>query len=508
MKQSRTANSTKNIKYSIISTIISYTLSFATRTIFIYYLTTEFLGMNALITSVLSILSLVEAGLGGTFQVMLFKPLSEDNYSRVLGIVHIFRKIFRIIAVVTFLGGMAFLPIINLIIEISNFKLFSIIYLFAILGSSINYIVLPDRVLIQADQKKYVIIAIDQIGVILQYTIQILILILTQNFILYSLAQFISIVITAILKRCYSSKNYKSDSIEKLDDETKKDIKVKTYAGFMHHLGFIVNNGTDSIFISAFIGLDVAGIYSNYLLILNVIKSLLLLIFDSIYSSLGNKISTDSVDDNFILYKKTDYIGKIIVGFSAVAFFILLNPFVILWIGIDYTFPLFTMFLIVWVFYVDYNTSRKTINMFKKSTGLFEKDKYISLIEAAINIIITLILVKPLGINGILIGRIASYYLTVFWTEPLLVFKYYFNKDLTKYFFAELRNLLKISITGTILYFLVQSISLEGIVGFIIKVAIVGIIGLGLIILPTIRTKEFKFYKNEFKRLVFKKKFK
>src|SRR5690606_4412491 len=134
----------------------------------------------------------------------------------------------------------------------------------------------------------------------------------------------------------------------------------------------------------------------------------------SLYASIGNKISTDDAKENFKLFQRIDYLNKLTTGFSLICLFVLFNPFIILWIGEEFVFEDITVFLIVAVFFVDSQTYRKTANLFKNATGLFSKDKYASLIEGALNLSISLLLVNWIGINGILLGTVIAFLLTAF----------------------------------------------------------------------------------------------
>ena len=75
----RTKNSIKNITISIISQIIMTLLGFISRKVFLDNLGIDYLGVNGLLTNVLSLLALLEGGIGSSITYNLYKPLAEND---------------------------------------------------------------------------------------------------------------------------------------------------------------------------------------------------------------------------------------------------------------------------------------------------------------------------------------------------------------------------------------------------------------------------------------------
>lgn len=75
----RTQNSTRTFIFGVLCKIISIIGPFLTRTIIIYKLGTDYLGLSSLFTSVLSILNISELGIGTAITFCLYKPVAEDD---------------------------------------------------------------------------------------------------------------------------------------------------------------------------------------------------------------------------------------------------------------------------------------------------------------------------------------------------------------------------------------------------------------------------------------------
>lgn len=79
MDTSRTEYVKKNILYGYISTVISSVFSIITRTIFVYVLGAEYLGVSGLFSNVLGVLSFTELGIGSAIVFSLYKPIAEND---------------------------------------------------------------------------------------------------------------------------------------------------------------------------------------------------------------------------------------------------------------------------------------------------------------------------------------------------------------------------------------------------------------------------------------------
>ena len=99
----RVKNSIKNIYISVLIQIIVILLGFVSRKVFIDSLGSEYLGINGLLTNVLSMLSLVEGGIGASIVYNLYKPLAEDDRPKIIALVQLYKKIYWILAIVVFI---------------------------------------------------------------------------------------------------------------------------------------------------------------------------------------------------------------------------------------------------------------------------------------------------------------------------------------------------------------------------------------------------------------------
>ena len=148
----RTKNSMKNIYISILTQIIITLLGFISRKIFIDSLGTEYLGVNGLLTNVLSMLSLVEGGIGTSIVYNLYKPLSKNDESRIIALVQLYKKIYGILAIVIFGLSLTLYPFLGVLMKDGNvITSINIIYFIFVFKNMISYLNAHKWSLINAD---------------------------------------------------------------------------------------------------------------------------------------------------------------------------------------------------------------------------------------------------------------------------------------------------------------------------------------------------------------------
>jgi len=97
---SRLTNSIKNISFGLLAQVIQMVLGFVTRTVFIKYLSVEYLGVNGLFTNILTLLSLTELGITSAILYALYKPLADKDERKIAGLLNFFSKIYHTIAAI------------------------------------------------------------------------------------------------------------------------------------------------------------------------------------------------------------------------------------------------------------------------------------------------------------------------------------------------------------------------------------------------------------------------
>lgn len=294
----RLKNTLNNIAFGLGGTLITTLLGFISRTVFINTLGVTYLGVNGLMISVLSMLSLAELGVGTAITFSLYKPLAEKDTEKVNALMAFYKKFYRIIGLIIFALGLLFMLFLKYIVKdahgISNLYL---IYFIFLVDTSYTYFFSYKRTLITADQKAYLLVPFTTGFYSLMIGARIAVLILFQNYIIYLLIQLIVGLAENILINRYIDRKYtflKDKSEQRIPKSEMVVITKNVKAMFLHKLGDYAVNGTDNIIISAFVSVTVVGLYSNYLLVITAVNTFLLLIFDSATASFGNLIAQET----------------------------------------------------------------------------------------------------------------------------------------------------------------------------------------------------------------------
>lgn len=432
----RIENSIKNIFFGLSGQIISTIMGFVVRTLFIYTLGIEYLGVDGLFTSILLMLSLANLGFDTAMIYSLYKPLADKNIREIQALMHLFQKAYRIIGLVVLVIGLSLLPLLPLLMNgNTDIEHIEWIYLLFLLQSVSSYYFVHKQSIIVADQKNYIINKIHTVFIIISSLVMILLLVWLGNYIIVLSSQVIfrileNVYIAHISNKLYPYLRGKTDS--RLSNKEKRHFFSNLYSLLLYKLSGVVINGTDNIVLAMFVGVASVGMYSNYLLIISTITTLLSYLFHSITASVGNLNVTESPEKKFFIFKVLTLANFWIYGFCAICLWNLFNPFIEIWLGSKYTFSSFIVFAIVLNFFTAGMQSATTI--FRDTTGLFKIGKYRPVYAAIINIVLSVYLVGKIGIAGVFFGTVISRLCTYFWYDPYVIYKHVFQRSVLGYY--------------------------------------------------------------------------
>ncbi len=436
MEKTRTENAVLNSVFSILSKLTTVLLSFVVRTIFVRVLTKEYLGLNGLFSNIITMLSLMDLGIGIAIPYSLYKPLAEKNTDKINALMKFYKKVYNVIGITVLAIGLSITPFLNLFIkEMPDIPYIQVIYMLFVLNSAISYLYVYKQSLIQADQKNYVVTKIS-IGVaIIKSIIEIIVLVIFKNYILYLSISIIATLLQNIIisKKCEKMYPYiKEKSSGTIQKEEIKDMVKNIKSLFIYRIAMVIVNGTDNMIISKMIGLVEVGIYSNYSMVINAVNSVISQAFSSITSSIGNFIVTKDKDDAEKLFHNINFCTFYIYGICSICLIALLNPFIQWWLGEEYLLSFATTFVLGLNVYV-LGMQNVAVN-FRNAYGLFWEARYRPIATVIVNIITSIILAKWIGITGVFIGTFICRITTTTIFDPLVLYKYGFKKSSKEFF--------------------------------------------------------------------------
>lgn len=495
----RSKNSIKNVIMAFIMNIVTILVGFISQKIFINILGTEYLGLNGLFTNVISMLGIVELGLGSAIIYNLYKPIAENNKEQVKSLMSFYKISYRLIAFIITIIGLLLIPLLPFIIgETSIKENINLIYTLFLLDIVASYLLTYKRSILYANEKTYIVNIVHIGYLIVLNVVQILILYTTRNYILYLIVKIIfrileNIVLTIIANRKYEY--IKEKNAKKLDNNIKKDIFTKVKGLIYHKIGGFVVLGTDNIIISKFLGVATVGLYSNYNLIIQALSNLFAQAFSSITASVGNLLIENDTNKSYKIYRNMLFFNSWIFTFASAGLLSIIEPFVKVWIGEQYILPFGVLLALVINFYIQ--GMRKTSNTFKEAAGIFYEDRHIPILESIINIIASVILVNILGLAGVFIGTIISTFVLFFYSYPKFVYKPLFKRNYIQYLKDYVPYVSVAIISVAITYIIINNINLQNaILQIIVNLILVIIIPNIIHLIIFFKTQEFDYYKN------------
>ncbi len=443
----------KNIIFGYVSNLVILLVNFIQRTVFIYVLGRTLSGVNGVYTDVLSVLSLTELGIGTALNYSLYKPVAERDIEKIKSYMRFYKKAYLTIAGVIAILGIAISPFLKFILKNPGnltLKELTLYYYLFLFNTVISYFVTYKYSLVNAEQKNYIQTNITTLTKLATATVQISVLLLFRNFLFYLLAQFVvellqKIFVTAYLNRLYPY--LRDKDVRKLTAQETQVVATKTKALICHKVGDVARLQTDKIIISSFVSVDTAAVVDNYVYIITYVGNFVNIIFDSVISGFGNVVATESKERQYLLFKVYRFFACWLFGFGAVGFFHLLTPFIGgVWLhDAGWTLPRVTVALLVTDFYL--KGGRTVLLNFKIASGLFEQDRFLPLVQGAVNLVVSVVLVMKIGVTGVYVGTLVSGILANL-IRPGIIYRVCFDKKAGVYFKDSLKYILVILAVG------------------------------------------------------------
>ena len=459
VKDSRTKNTTRNIIFSMMAYFIQILLGFLARRYFIYFFSEEYLGLSSVFSNVLSLLSLAELGFGTAIVFAMYKPMADGDEEKVRQLLQYYRKSYFIIGTVVFAIGLCVLPFMDYFrAQAPNVDVnFYLVYFIFLFNSCVSYFFAHRRSLLYTNQRNDIESKVNMILNIVLTGLQLLAICVAKNYYLYIILTGVITVINNSIIYFITRKLYPQflkKPYSYLDKETIKGINKNIRAMIFHKIGTAVVYSTDSLVIFLILGSASLGKYSNYLLITTYVSAIIGIFTGSLRGSVGNSIASEDVEKNKQLLNKLNFLYFWLISFSTIAVFILADPFINVILTKDtsnlLTFDKTILLLICVNFYL--MQSRGMISLFKECAGLFYPDRYKAIFESIINLIVSIVLAKFIGISGVIIGTIVSTITTSLWVEPYVLHKHYLKEPTIKYFGKYFIYSIAVLLAGLVTY--------------------------------------------------------
>ena len=438
MKIKKIKNFSNNMIYGLIYRFISLLLPFFIRAAIIKVLSSEYLGLNSLFTSILQALNLFELGIGSALVFNMYKPIAENDIKKTCAYLNYYKKCYRIIGFIILVIGLFVLPFIKCFISGTyptdiNIYLVYLIYLF---NTVLTYWMFAYKNSIAlAHQRTDIENKALIISNLLMYSLQLVVLFIYKNYYLYIILLPLFTILKNIIVFYSVKRNFPQYVLDgNLESKEKEQLKSNVKCLFGHQIAFTVINSADSVVISMLLGLTDLAIYNNYYYIFLALVSILNIVFTSIQAGIGNDVLTDDIEnvhDKFLKFRSFVFL---IVSLFSVCLFTLYQPFMRLWMGEKYLIS--DNYVIIFVIGFFITQTRRIITTYKNAIGMWKEDVLKPYIVIVVDLIIDFILIKQIGVIGAMISTIISmFFIAIPWETNILYRKLFKMKPIKYYLY-------------------------------------------------------------------------
>lgn len=406
--------------FGIILKIYQIIIPVLMRTVMIYFMGVQYLGLNSLFASILQVLNLAELGVGSAMVYSMYKPITKDDETAICALMRLYRTYYRVIGLVIAMVGLLLTPFVPRLIsgDLPPELNIYVLYLLNLAVTVLSYWLFAYKnSLLQAHQRTDVTSKVTLVTNTIQYTLQFLVLVTIRNYYVYVLVSLVTQALTNIVTAIVATKMYPDyHPVGKLPKAQVQDINHRICDLFTSKLGSVIVNSADTVVISAFLGLAMLAVYQNYYFILTSIIGFVAIVFQSCTAGIGNSVIVESKEKNFADLKKFTFLITWIAGFCTCCFLCLYQPFMEIWVGEDLMLG-FAAVICFGVYYFIYEINQ-LLNTYKDAAGIWHEDRFRPLVTALVNLTMNLIMVQFWGIYGVLLSTILS---TLFVGMPWLL---------------------------------------------------------------------------------------
>ncbi len=419
--------------------------------LFLNFLGEEQLGLYQLYAQVVAYLVLIEGGIGSAILFRLYEPLAKKDSKKINTIMSTARYLFRIIGILILIVGVMIAFNVGLLVHSNTIQLgfIQLTFFFYLISQSVLYFTMPERMLFDADQKRYIPNLIFQITTVLKSIIEIVIVLVGGDL----LAIVISLLVTSILSNVIlvvaSKKQYSNlDYHAKKDFTVLKDVKHL----FINTIGNLITNNIDILIVTKVIGLGSVVIYTAYNYIVESLRQIIDKLTGATMSSVANLLVNDK-EKSYDVFLEFNSFCFYVAGILCVPLLFALNPFIDIWYEGKIATTLSLSFLFSASLY--YQIVRTPLKVYTLASGMFEKVKKYVILECIINLSLSLLLVHFLGIAGVLIATLISFIIADYIPKSITIHRELLKKSIHKYQFNNLKYIV-ITILSVLIFYVIN----------------------------------------------------
>lgn len=400
----------KTIRNSAVSTagrLITILLGFISRKVFIQYLGVELLGLNSTFASLLSTLSLAELGFQQVIVFHLYGVLARGDEEQINALVNIYKLVYRCVGCFFLTAALCCTPFLQYILsDIKATPIVRVYFLIQATTGACTYFLAYKRNILYADQSSYLSGLIDMAVNSASTVLCILAAVFTQNYMLYLLILLVKTYLSNLIVHIACTKRYPYLHTAKIDWKLLRRIASNLKDVVLERIAVYIYSSTDNLLISIFISTIQVGFLNNYTMILGNVKTLMQSLTGPLVPAIGNLVATDGEDRQLETFRLLEQGFFWLTGLAVVPVYVLSDFFIRIYLGETYVLPRLLLLFMCVDLYIHIN--QDSCLSFLTANGLFRTRRNISIFGALVNLSVSAMLIKPMGMAGILAGTAVS----------------------------------------------------------------------------------------------------
>lgn len=402
-KKKMILNSVSSLLYQITTIICGFVLP----KFFMSYYGSEVNGLVSSITQFLGFITLAECGVGPVVQATLYKPLADNDIKTISKVVLSSERFFRRIAYIS-LVYTAILVLVYPVITLDSFDYWFTLILIVVISISTfaqYYIGMTYRLLLEADQLGFFQYTIHAVSLVLNTVVCILLMKCNVSVHIVKLATSSIYILQPILLSMIAKHRYK---INRKIVLTGEPIKQKWNA-IAQHISNVVLVNTDVVVLTLFSTLGNVSIYAVYNLVVNGVKQIVVSMTNGVRAMFGNMLAKNEMDELNSTFDGIEWLLHTIITFAFSVTAVMILPFVKVYTvnitDVDYIVPVFAYMI---TFAQAAYCYRLPYYILVNAAGHYKQTQLSAVIEAVINVVVSVVLVFNFGLVGVAIGTLAA----------------------------------------------------------------------------------------------------
>lgn len=437
-------------------------------------------GLTASISQFLGFISFLEMGIGAVVKSALYKPLAQKDNNEISKIVASCKRFYRKIAIILVVYStilMVVFPVITR--DFPWIYTASLVVIIAISLFAQYFFGIPYQLLLNADQRTYVPTIVCCSTLILNTLISAVTIKLGASIHVVKLVASLIYIIRPVAYTIYVDKHY---DLNKKIQLTEEPLKQK-WNGLAQHIAYVVVNYTDIVVLTLMSSLSNVSIYTVYHNVTIGVQQIISSMSIGVSAMIGNVLYSETIDKTRATFGLVEWFFHTITVLMFSITGVLIVPFVKVYTAgvndANYIVPVFAVLITLAQASYSIRTPYETMVL---AANHFKQTQKSAIVEALINIIVSICLVKWIGLVGVAIGTFAAMtYRTIYFV--LYLKKNIINYQISNFLRLLLVDLLQVSLIVGLSVFVMTYMPANTWGGWFFMAVVIGIISLTVVAL-------------------------